>query len=63
MAKTPEPHPCAAEGPAFALESNAGTTVKLSQFKGRTVVLYFYPRDNTRVVPWKPMRSARCSPN
>ena len=48
MAKTPEPHPlCGKKAPAFALESSAGTTVKLSQFKGKTVVLYFYPKDNT----------------
>lgn len=48
MAKTSEPHPlCGKKAPAFALESNAGTTVKLSQLKGKTVVLYFYPRDNT----------------
>lgn len=32
--------------PAFSLPSADGT-VRLSQFKGRNVVLYFYPRDNT----------------
>jgi peroxiredoxin Q/BCP len=32
--------------PDFTAESTAGP-VKLSAFKGRTVVLYFYPKDNT----------------
>jgi peroxiredoxin Q/BCP len=36
-----------AKAPAFALESDAGTTVKLSDYKGKTLVLYFYPRDST----------------
>lgn len=33
--------------PDFELKSDAGDTVKLSQFRGRPVVLYFYPRDDT----------------
>ncbi len=33
--------------PAFDLESDAGKKVKLSDFAGRKLVLYFYPRDNT----------------
>lgn len=35
------------KAPAFALESGSGAMLKLSQFKGKTVVLYFYPKDNT----------------
>ncbi len=35
------------KAPAFALESSAGGTAKLADFAGKTVVLYFYPRDNT----------------
>lgn len=35
------------EAPDFELKSDAGETVKLSQFRGRPVVLYFYPRDDT----------------
>ncbi len=35
------------QGPDFELKSDAGETVKLSQFRGRPVVLYFYPRDDT----------------
>lgn len=33
--------------PAFTLESAEGKKVSLKDFKGKTVVLYFYPRDNT----------------
>ncbi len=32
---------------AFRLKSYDGKTVKLADFKGQPVVLYFYPRDNT----------------
>jgi peroxiredoxin Q/BCP len=35
------------QAPDFELMSDAGETVKLSQFRGRPVVLYFYPRDDT----------------
>lgn len=35
------------KAPDFTLESGDGEKVKLSQFKGKKVVLYFYPRDNT----------------
>ena len=33
--------------PDFELESDSGDTVKLSDFRGRPVVLYFYPKDDT----------------
>jgi peroxiredoxin Q/BCP len=33
--------------PAFSLPSDEGTTVALKDLKGRTVVLYFYPKDDT----------------
>ena len=33
--------------PDFALESTSGKKVKLSSLKGKNVVLYFYPRDDT----------------
>jgi len=33
--------------PAFTLADQNGEKVKLSDFKGQTVVLYFYPRANT----------------
>jgi peroxiredoxin Q/BCP len=33
--------------PDFELASDAGETVKLSDHRGRPVVLYFYPKDDT----------------
>jgi peroxiredoxin Q/BCP len=33
--------------PEFELTSDAGETVKLSDFRGKPVVVYFYPRDDT----------------
>jgi peroxiredoxin Q/BCP len=36
-----------AKAPAFSLKATDGKTVKLSDFKGKTVVLYFYPKDDT----------------
>ena len=33
--------------PAFALQSDSGDLIKLADFKGRKVVLYFYPKDDT----------------
>jgi peroxiredoxin Q/BCP len=35
------------KAPAFSLKSDSGKTVKLSDFKGKPVVLYFYPKDDT----------------
>ncbi|KAB8125613.1 thioredoxin-dependent thiol peroxidase [Gracilibacillus oryzae] len=31
----------------FSLTNNKGETVKLSDYKGKNVVLYFYPKDDT----------------
>jgi thioredoxin-dependent peroxiredoxin len=33
--------------PDFTLTSDSGEAVTLSSFRGRTVVLYFYPKDDT----------------
>jgi thioredoxin-dependent peroxiredoxin len=33
--------------PKFALESDGGTRVKLADYAGKWLVVYFYPRDNT----------------
>jgi peroxiredoxin Q/BCP len=33
--------------PDFALTSDSGDTVKLSDLRGKPVVLYFYPKDDT----------------
>lgn len=35
------------KAPAFKAETQDGTQVRLSEFKGKFVVLYFYPKDNT----------------
>jgi peroxiredoxin Q/BCP len=36
-----------AKAPPFSLEDQDGKTVKLAELKGKSVVLYFYPKDNT----------------
>lgn len=33
--------------PAFSMPADGGETISLSQFAGKTVVLYFYPKDST----------------
>ena len=33
--------------PAFKVQSDSGEWVSLQDFKGKTVVLYFYPKDDT----------------
>ncbi len=35
------------KAPAFKLASHQGGEVSLADFKGRTLVIYFYPRDST----------------
>jgi peroxiredoxin Q/BCP len=35
------------KAPAFTATNQDGKTVKLSDFKGKRVVLYFYPKDDT----------------
>ena len=36
-----------ARAPAFTLEDHDGKSVKLADFRGSAVVLYFYPKDDT----------------
>ena len=36
-----------AKAPSFSLEDQDGKTVKLADHAGKSVVLYFYPKDNT----------------
>jgi peroxiredoxin Q/BCP len=33
--------------PAFSLKSSDGTTIRLASLKGKPVVVYFYPKDDT----------------
>jgi peroxiredoxin Q/BCP len=35
------------KAPAFSLKDQSGTVHKLSDYEGRPVVLYFYPKDDT----------------
>jgi len=35
------------KAPDFTVRDDSGKTVKLSDFKGKKVVLYFYPKDDT----------------
>jgi thioredoxin-dependent peroxiredoxin len=35
------------DAPAFTVKDTNGNTVSLSDFQGKTVVLYFYPKDDT----------------
>jgi len=35
------------KAPAFSLPADGGETLSLSDFKGKKVVLYFYPKDST----------------
>ncbi|WP_286831200.1 MULTISPECIES: thioredoxin-dependent thiol peroxidase [Kordiimonas] len=35
------------KAPAFTLPADGGETLSLSDFKGKKVVLYFYPKDST----------------
>ena len=35
------------KAPDFALQNARGETVRLGDFKGKKLVLYFYPKDNT----------------
>jgi peroxiredoxin Q/BCP len=44
MAKELEPGD---KAPAFTLPGDGGTEIKLKDLKGKTVVLYFYPKDDT----------------
>jgi thioredoxin-dependent peroxiredoxin len=35
------------EAPGFSAKDDAGNTVSLADYSGKTVVLYFYPKDDT----------------
>ena len=35
------------KAPSFSAPDQSGKTVSLADFKGKTVILYFYPKDDT----------------
>ena len=47
-ADQPQPPAVGVQAPAFSLPSQEGEQVSLDQFKGKWVVLYFYPKDFTQ---------------
>lgn len=48
MAKAPVIHLKPGDpAPAFKAETTDGSTISLADFKGRSVILYFYPKDDT----------------
>jgi thioredoxin-dependent peroxiredoxin len=47
LAVAAEPPAAGSKAPALSLPSQEGATVTLDQFKGKWVVLYFYPKDFT----------------
>jgi peroxiredoxin Q/BCP len=46
-ADQPQPPAAGSPAPAFSLPNQEGVQVSLDQFKGKWVVLYFYPKDFT----------------
>lgn len=44
---TPTGPAISAPAPTFVLPGSGGETIDLASFKGKAVVLYFYPRDDT----------------
>src|ERR1700691_5420156 len=47
-ADQPQPPATGTQAPAFTLPNQEGAQVSLDQFKGKWVVLYFYPKDFTQ---------------
>jgi len=47
MAKAKNHMTVGEKAPDFAVLDDRGESVSLSDFKGRVVVLYFYPKDDT----------------
>ena len=43
--------------PSFTLTSDAGDSVSLKDYRGKWVVLYFYPKDHTPAAPARPSPS------
>jgi len=45
------------KAPAFTLQNQGGRPISLKDFAGERFVLYFYPADDTRVAPKRPVSS------
>src|SRR5688500_18098249 len=45
--KAADPVDAGAQAPDFSLPAHDGSTIRLSELRGRNVVLFFYPRDDT----------------
>ena len=43
------------QAPDFTLPDQNGEPISLSDFRGQTVVLYFYPKDSTPAAPARPV--------
>src|SRR6266852_8793065 len=46
-ADSPQPPAVGSNAPTFTLPNQEGAQISLDQFKGKWVVLYFYPKDFT----------------
>jgi peroxiredoxin Q/BCP len=46
-ADQPQPPTAGSQAPAFSLPNQEGEQISLDQFKGKWIVLYFYPKDFT----------------
>lgn len=46
-----EPPAAGQNAPDFTLPSQDGSPVRLKDFRGKWVLLYFYPKDNTPAAP------------
>ena len=44
--------------PEFQLQTDAGETVRLSDLRGRSVVLFLTPKRTRPIAPWRPADSA-----
>src|SRR5215831_4324411 len=47
-ADQPQPPSAGTSAPVFTLPSQEGSPISLSEYKGKWVVLYFYPKDFTQ---------------
>lgn len=50
------------QAPEFELPRDGGGTVKLADFRGRAVVLYFYPQDDTQTCTAEAIEFSRMRP-